>query len=66
MVGLNCSRGRLRLTSSFDPAFNKEAFFSGFFNQHYIWFLFFMGAFTLDVKSVLNESLGDILGGTQC
>jgi hypothetical protein len=24
------------------------------------------GAFTLDVKSVLNENLGDILGGTQC
>ncbi len=23
------------------------------------------GAFTLDVKSVLNENLGDILGGTQ-
>jgi hypothetical protein len=23
-------------------------------------------AFTLDVKSVLNENLGDILGGTQC
>ncbi len=24
------------------------------------------GAFTLDVKSVLNENLGRILGGTQC
>ncbi len=24
------------------------------------------GAFTLDVKSVLNENLGGILGGTQC
>jgi hypothetical protein len=23
-------------------------------------------AFTLDVKSVLNENLGGILGGTQC
>jgi hypothetical protein len=25
-----------------------------------------MGAFTLDVKSVLNENLGGILGGTWC
>jgi len=25
-----------------------------------------MGAFTLDVKSVLNENLGGILDGTQC
>jgi hypothetical protein len=24
------------------------------------------GAFTLDVKSVLNENLGGILGGTHC
>jgi hypothetical protein len=24
------------------------------------------GAFTLDVKSVLNENLGGILGGIQC
>jgi hypothetical protein len=24
------------------------------------------GAFTLDVKSKLNENLGGILGGTQC
>ncbi len=24
------------------------------------------GAFTLDVKLVLNENLGDILGDTQC
>jgi hypothetical protein len=24
------------------------------------------GTFTLDVKLVLNENLGDILGGTQC
>jgi hypothetical protein len=24
------------------------------------------GAFTLDVKSVLNENLDGILGGTQC
>jgi hypothetical protein len=24
------------------------------------------GAFTLDVKLVLNENLGDILGGIQC
>jgi len=24
------------------------------------------GAFTLDVKSVWNENLGGILGGTQC
>jgi hypothetical protein len=24
------------------------------------------GAFTLDVKSVLNKDLGGILGGTQC
>jgi hypothetical protein len=24
------------------------------------------GAFTLSVKSVLNENLGGILGGTQC
>jgi hypothetical protein len=24
------------------------------------------GAFTLDGKSVLNENLGGILGGTQC
>ncbi len=24
------------------------------------------GAFTLDVKSVLNDNLGGILGGTQC
>jgi hypothetical protein len=24
------------------------------------------GAFTLDVKSILNENLGGILGGTQC
>jgi hypothetical protein len=24
------------------------------------------GAFTLDVKTVLNENLGGILGGTQC
>jgi hypothetical protein len=24
------------------------------------------GAFTLDVKSVLNENLGGILGGNQC
>jgi hypothetical protein len=26
----------------------------------------FYGAFTLEVKSVLNENLGGILGGTQC
>jgi hypothetical protein len=26
----------------------------------------FYGAFTLDVKSMLNENLGGILGGTQC
>jgi hypothetical protein len=26
----------------------------------------FNGAFTLDVKSVLNENLGGILGGTLC
>jgi hypothetical protein len=26
----------------------------------------YYGAFTLDVKSVLNENLGGILGGTQC
>ncbi len=26
----------------------------------------YYGAFTLDVKSVLNENLDDILGGTQC
>jgi hypothetical protein len=26
----------------------------------------FMGAFTLEVKSVLNENRGGILGGTQC
>ncbi len=25
-----------------------------------------IGAFTLDVKSMLNENLGGILGGTQC
>jgi hypothetical protein len=25
-----------------------------------------IGAFTLDVKSVLNENLGGILGDTQC
>jgi hypothetical protein len=24
------------------------------------------GAFTLEVKSLLNENLGGILGGTQC
>jgi hypothetical protein len=34
------------------------------------WLGFFQwiphGAFTLDVKSVLNENLGGILGGTQC
>jgi hypothetical protein len=24
------------------------------------------GAFTLDVKAMLNENLGGILGGTQC
>jgi hypothetical protein len=24
------------------------------------------GAFTLNVKSVLNDNLGSILGGTQC
>jgi len=24
------------------------------------------GAFTVDVKSMLNENLGGILGGTQC
>jgi hypothetical protein len=24
------------------------------------------GAFTLDVKSMLNENIGGILGGTQC
>ncbi len=27
---------------------------------------FAYGTFTLDVKSVLNENLGGILGGTQC
>jgi hypothetical protein len=26
----------------------------------------YYGAFTLEVKSVLNENLGGILGGTQC
>jgi hypothetical protein len=26
----------------------------------------YYGAFTLDVKSVLNENLGGILGGMQC
>ncbi len=26
----------------------------------------YMGAFTLDVKSMLNENLGGILGGTKC
>jgi hypothetical protein len=28
-----------------------------------VWLL---SAFTLDVKSMLNENLGGILGGTQC
>ncbi len=28
--------------------------------------LSYNGAFTLDVKSVLNENLGGILGGMQC
>jgi hypothetical protein len=26
----------------------------------------YYGAFTLNVKSMLNENLGGILGGTQC
>jgi hypothetical protein len=65
MVGLNCCPGRVRLTRSFDPAFNKEAFFSGSKPAlHFISFLY--GAFTLNVKSLLNENLGGILGGTQC
>ncbi len=29
-------------------------------------FMIHNGAFTLEVKSVLNENLGGILGGTQC
>ncbi len=33
---------------------------------HYIHGYRSYGAFTLDVKSVLNENLGGILGGTQC
>ncbi len=34
-------------------------------NRQYIH-LSYNGAFTLDVKSVLNENLGGILGGMQC
>jgi hypothetical protein len=30
------------------------------------WGVVNYGAFTLDVKSVLNENIGAILGGTQC
>jgi hypothetical protein len=30
------------------------------------WGVVNYGAFTLDVKSVLNENIGGILGGTQC
>jgi hypothetical protein len=29
-------------------------------------YIFIYGAFTLDVKSMLNVNLGGILGGTQC
>lgn len=30
----------------------------------HIFILIFMGAFTLNVKSVLNENIGGIIGGT--
>jgi hypothetical protein len=30
------------------------------------WEVEYYGAFTLDVKSVLNENLDGILGGAQC
>jgi hypothetical protein len=33
-------------------------------NKARIYYVY--GAFTLDVKSVLNENLGGILGGMQC
>jgi hypothetical protein len=32
----------------------------------HIFILIFMGAFTLNVNSVLNENIGGIIGGTQC
>jgi hypothetical protein len=43
------------------PTYNKAtpSFFAHVLKDSY-------GAFTLDVKSVLNENLGDILDGTQC
>jgi hypothetical protein len=35
-------------------------------NINFVCGSYIYGAFTLDVKSVLNENLGGILGGTQC
>jgi hypothetical protein len=35
-------------------------------NLHWITTTYIYGAFTLDVKSMLNGNLGGILGGTQC
>jgi hypothetical protein len=34
--------------------------------QKYFYSYLHNAAFTLDVKSMLNLNLGDILGGTQC
>ncbi len=44
----------------------KDSLQSGKKLEFYIQTNFYNGAFTLDVKSVLNENLGHILGGTQC
>jgi hypothetical protein len=44
----------------------KDPLQSGEKLEFYIQTNSYNGAFTLDVKSVLNENLGHIPGGTQC
>ncbi len=49
--------------SNFPPWKEKK---NGQCGRHWLRKTLSNGAFTLDVKSVLNENLGGILGGTQC
>jgi hypothetical protein len=44
----------------------QESHIAGWDGVAFGLLIILMGAFTLDVKSVLNENLGGILDGTQC
>jgi hypothetical protein len=61
----------IRFTNVSDKTFSAQTISGGFRHEigagtivSEIWSTY--DAFTLDVKSMLNENLGGILGGTQC